>query len=513
MPRKVILIGIDGGTCRVLDPLMLDGVMPNFSQLTSEGVYGVLNAPLPPNTASGWNSIFTGVNPGKHGMPDFILYEGGQFVIARTKHRMCDSLWKIVGRRGLKCIVVNDPVTFPPEPINGIMTTGFLTPPYSSDYVYPPELKKEINKVADGYLPEVQQPLMLTKSKEAALDLIDDYATKLAKTGFHLASNYEWDVLAVIFTSTDRLQHRFWGDVPSLRRHYRLLDQYIGKFMDLAASENANIIVVSDHGFGPCRRAMYINTWLAQQGYLKVYEKKISRILRKLGITRKRILRIPGVLKLVRMGAIHKIPRNIRHTIPLRPEVVGTVDWNGSLAYQPSTSGIFLNEAILGNGLQEFRTELIDTLTSLTDPETGTPVVRKCFPREEVYWGPYTYRAPHIIVLPYEGYHIMPKITEFVFGAPLVRGIFPVTGNHRVEGIVAAGGPDIKRGLRFQGHKISWDIAPTILHLLGLPILSYMDGQVMKDLFAEGSDAATRAVKREAGLRELISLKARKLRF
>src|SRR5574341_1564863 len=154
MKKKVILLGIDGGTWRLIDRFIEEGVMPNFSYLLQKGARGTLISTVPALTLPAWTSIFTGVNPGKHGITDFLIRLNGKFELATSNYRQSESLWKIVGRSGLRSIVVNDPTTYPPEKIDGIMTTGLLTPPYSN-YANPPEIAQQINNLVGGYEPDL----------------------------------------------------------------------------------------------------------------------------------------------------------------------------------------------------------------------------------------------------------------------------------------------------------------------------------------------------------------------
>ena len=56
-----------------------------------------------------------------------------------------------------------------------------------------------------------------------------------------------------------------------------------------------------------------------------------------------------------------------------------------------------------------------------------------------------------------------------------------------MEGIFIAYGPNIRTGKEIDGVQII-DIAPTVLHLLGLPVPGDMDGRVVMEIFREGSD-------------------------
>jgi hypothetical protein len=69
----------------------------------------------------------------------------------------------------------------------------------------------------------------------------------------------------------------------------------------------------------------------------------------------------------------------------------------------------------------------------------------------------------------------------------------PKSGTHTINGVLIASGPNIRKGSSISKACI-YDVAPTILHLLGLPVPSEMDGRVLNELYELGSEAAQRVV-------------------
>ena len=66
--RKVLVIGLDGLTFDLIDPLMERGWLPHISRMRDRGYSAVLRSTVPPVSAPAWTSLITGVNPGKHGV-------------------------------------------------------------------------------------------------------------------------------------------------------------------------------------------------------------------------------------------------------------------------------------------------------------------------------------------------------------------------------------------------------------------------------------------------------------
>src|SRR5262245_44560464 len=73
-PRGLV-IGLDGACWDVLDPWLREGKLPNIARLRDAGVWGNLESVTPPLSAPAWTTAVTGVNPGRHGVLNFILVD------------------------------------------------------------------------------------------------------------------------------------------------------------------------------------------------------------------------------------------------------------------------------------------------------------------------------------------------------------------------------------------------------------------------------------------------------
>jgi len=488
---KLIIIGVDGADWRLIEPWIESGHLKNFNDLINSGTKATLISTIPPFTLPAWTSIFTGVNPGKHGITDNLIRIRRELVPAFSCYRKAPLLWKILGHHGLKSIVLNDPVTYPPEPINGIMVTGFLTPPNSHSYTFPPEIKDEVDKASGGYMPELPPAYdkLIAKDRKHAYNYIKLFARKTASLALHMINNHEWDMFNVTFTSTDRLQHFYWQDKHLLREHYNWLDSIIGKLINIASNEEANIVIVSDHGFAPIYKSVYINTILAEEGLINIRNSKLHAVMNRIGLNSENLVDFLQFLK------IHNIlsklaPELLKQTLPSKSSKPIS---NQPIAKLQTAAGIFIERALCKN-YETIRNVIIDRLLSLTD--NNKKVIAGVYKREHALWGPFIHRAPDLIAIPNEGYYLSTPIKNRVLGSP-VQSTSNIlrTGDHRIQGIFIACGPEIKDGHRLKEPLFAWDVTSTILHILGLPISSYMDGHVKKEIFKDGSAPATRSVK------------------
>src|SRR5215471_5305317 len=146
MNRKLLLVGLDGASFNVLDPLIQAGHLPTLAKLIQSGTRALLRTTFPPITAVAWSSFKTGKNPGKHGIFEFVRRDpkSDREVAVNASFRQGQSIWDILGSAGKKVIVHNFPCTYPPRQVNGILISDFMTPRDRRDYTYPRELLDEI---------------------------------------------------------------------------------------------------------------------------------------------------------------------------------------------------------------------------------------------------------------------------------------------------------------------------------------------------------------------------------
>ena len=127
------------------------------------------------------------------------------------------------------------------------------------------------------------------------------------------------------------------------------------------------------------------------------------------------------------------------------------------------------------------------------NPKTGKKIARKVYRREEIYSGKYLPEAPDLIIDQNRGTHIRGGIgvgKKDVFEEP-----YRWKAENKREGIVIASGPDIRKGEKRLGRVSILDLAPTILHLMNIPIPDDMDGRVLTEIFKQDSEPAKREVK------------------
>lgn len=152
--NKVVVLGMDGLDPNILDKLMAEGKLPNFSKLKDTGSYRRLRTSTPPESAVAWSCFITGCNPGGHGIFGFLHRDpltylpyltladskppeksvtigdrkiplGSSTIVSYLKG---NRLWNLLSKEGIPSVIIRCPVTFPPDEIQGRMLSGFGVP-------------------------------------------------------------------------------------------------------------------------------------------------------------------------------------------------------------------------------------------------------------------------------------------------------------------------------------------------------------------------------------------------
>ena len=511
---RVLVIGIDGGTFDLIRPWVDAGDIPHIAQLIAEGIHGPLESTIPPVTAPAWATFATGQNPGKHGVFDFIRPMGGDFDLVNSTSIRRPTLWHILSQARRTAGVMNVPVTYPPAPINGFAIGGMLSPT-SGGFTYPTDL---LNRYAGRLEPYRIAPLVQYKEgneAEFAADLLS-LVERRGEYALQLMADYPYDFLMFHFQATDIAQHALWKFVdsthplydaqaaarsgPILKRLYRRIDDYIGQMID-RVPDDTTVIIMSDHGFGSLHYVVNLNLLLLDQGLLHLKRGVWTRL--KTGLFRAGITPASVWHLIERTGLQNYVWHVSKST---RNKVVGKflsfddVDWSRTLAYSIGHVGqIYVNlrgrepEGIVEPGAEyeSVRQRVTDALGHLSHPKTGQPLTDRVIPCEQVAHGPHAQRSPDLHVV-LDGYRAIAFPLFATDSRIITRQIRGDSGCHRQHGILIARGPEIKSGTHVEHARIM-DLAPTILHLMELPVPESMDGRVLANALT-----TTRPVERQA---------------
>ncbi|MGH8068956.1 MAG: alkaline phosphatase family protein [Candidatus Entotheonellia bacterium] len=542
---KVLIIGLDGATFDLIKPWVETGQLPTFKHLIQEGTQAHLESTIPPITPPAWTSFMTGLNPGKHGVFNFTEYHPTDHSIryANASNRKMPTIWKLLSSLGCSVGVFNVPMTYPPEEVHGFCISGLDTPDKDSDFVYPRWLKQEIeHAVGEIYLDPRHLGYMKTDDKRdkilEALVRIENRRTQIAA---YLIKKYPVDVMMLVYTATDTVQHFFWNYMdpthpsydPSggekfrdaILKIYRTIDADMAILLD-AIPEECTVMVLSDHGGGPVSgKIIHLNQYLHELGLLAYRNGSVgspSRLLHRCISGLDGYLR--GVLSPHQKAAIARVFPTLREKWESYATALTMIDWEKTQAYclefLAFPSEIWINVAgrtphgtvQSGADYEQVIEFLIESLSNLSDMATGRRLIHKVYRKDEVYQGPYSDHAPDLMFSWWEDTGLESRKSSAGARHPSLRSYADASeeltaswsGTHRLHGILLLQGAPFRTGITLSQAHIT-DIAPTLLYLLGLPVPTEMDGRVMFEAFQEEFIALQPVRYQEGGLRMYAS--------
>jgi predicted AlkP superfamily phosphohydrolase/phosphomutase len=526
--NKVLCIGLDGATLDLIKPWIAQGKLPNLKKLMEKGAYAEMSSVIPPLSPQAWSSFMTGVNPGKHGVFGFRQQVQGRYEFEFTNSRTIKvrTLWGVLSEMGKRVIVINVPMTYPPDKVNGFMVSGMGTPGTGCDFTFPSEFKRELFQLAKDYRIHlhVWGALDRPDKRREALKALLKMTELRASVCTALMQKHPWDFFMVVFSSVDQVQHHFWkyleddrGDIEydefrnAILSVYEKNDEAIGLLLE-HIDENTTVFVMSDHGAGRFSGIkIHVDEILKREGlfFLREFEgKNFSGIQSRL---RRWLLRLLGEGKRTLTRRLSSEMKDA--VLKLFPGVQGkfatisklsAVDWPRTKVY-PGENVDFLRlnlqgelpQGVVEPGSDSKRiTDLaIKRLESLRHPQNNERLIEKVFRKEDLYHGPYVDEGPDLIIWTKDYQHaVRADLTKDDRGHVIsfaTDGSEP-SGTHRLNGILIAGGGHIKPGQQISSAHIM-DLFPTILYAMGCPIPGYCDGRVLSEIFLDGYIHSNRA--------------------
>ncbi|HEU4390565.1 MAG TPA: alkaline phosphatase family protein [Blastocatellia bacterium] len=496
---KTVIIGLDGATFDIIKPLAGDGRLPVLRRLMRDGVSAPLRSTILPNSFPGWASCTTGTSEGMHGVfSPFIKNESSYSVRAMSgRDIMTRSVWDFVTDHGGRSIVLNVPTTYPPEPLNGLMVTGMLTPAAAADFTFPASLKEDLVAAVPDYVIEPGRDP--DKHRRAA-----DFRTATEgheRAARFLMSQGDWDFFMVVFSVLDRAQHDFWADMDSshprhdpvapqefrrfIRETYQQLDSVIGTLIESLPAD-VRVLIVSDHGFCAELMEVRVNEVLAAAGLLKFKSPYTRKARATMGSLREKVRRR---LK----------PAEARGSILERKVLSGgsylsEIDWLHTRAYFAQDKGVWVNlvgrepQGIVAESrFDEVVVELRQVLLGLM--HDGDAVFERVLTRDEAFTGRHKSRLPDVVMIPRRDEYVYNERPGY---GRLIVPADSTSGTHARDGIFIAWGRGIKPATKLAPQLENADAAanlrdvgPTALYSLGLALTDDMDGRVLTQIFPE----------------------------
>ena len=459
--EKVAVIGLDCAEPSLMFDKWIDD-LPNTKRLMEAGTYGNLTSCIPPITVPAWSCMAASKDPGTLGIYGFrnrADHSYDKLSIATSLAVKEPRIWDILSTYGKQSTVVGFPGTYPiVRPINGHMITSFLTPDTTDPkitWTHPPALKNEINKLVGEYMVDVKG--FRTDDKKWLLEQIYMLNDKCFRVVRYLLNNKPWDLFWMVDMGVDRVHHGFWSSMDESHHryepgnefesaifdYYKHIDEQIGKTLECIDLDKTAVWVVSDHGCKGMVGGCMFNQWLMNEGYLHFTE-------------------------------------------PVEPNQkfdVKDIDWSGTTAWGEGGyyGRLFINvEGREPNGkvkrahYESFRNELVEKIEAIKDHQDNL-MGNKCYKPEEIY-DKVNGVSPDLVVI----FGDLRWRSVGTVGSNSIHTFENDTGpddaNHAQEGMYLYSHPSLPARGRVDSPTL-YDVAPTILTQLGLPVPANMKGK------------------------------------
>lgn len=286
MVNRNFILGIDGIPFELMDSLSDKGIMPNFKELKRSYYFKEMKSSIPHISSVSWSSIITGKNPGEHGIYGFshLIPKTYSLSYPNFNALRCKAFWH--QKSDEKHVIINVPATYPAKSLNGVHIAGFVA--LDLDKAIYPKKYLPILKNLD-YVIDIDSKLAHKQSKDILFDELLK-VLDLRKKVYHFFWNkLVWNNFMVVITSSDRFGHFLWDTYKDSKNQwhsrslqfFQKIDDFIGDIKN-KLKEHDNFIILSDHGMEEIKLAMNLNTYLEQEGFLKISEKhkNYNRILK-----------------------------------------------------------------------------------------------------------------------------------------------------------------------------------------------------------------------------------------
>lgn len=533
-PTKVLFLELDAGDKVLIRQWVEEGRLPTFKRLLQDGLVGDTVSVRGLYVGSTWPSLYTAVNPARHGIYSLLQLRTGSY-----EHQRCptgdfvrrEPFWNCLSRAGRKVAILDVPLSGISDGLNGIQTVEWVS--HDSNYgfrTWPPALKAEIEQ-SFGLHPLVGSCNAIGRTGADFKRFRDTLVSGVARKGEltrHYLGQGGWDFFMQVFTESHCVGHQCWhlhdtghpghdrdlvaaaGD--PVREVYAAIDRAIGEII-AAAGQDALIVVLAGHRMAHKFGATFL----------------LPDILTRLGVAVARAPRQqpgPSAGSLGRLDAAltwcwQHIPESIQRRLggiraglrgwidssgpsgPALPKLLSSLDPARSRCFIVdngfAVAGIRLNlvgrepQGLIRRGADAdaFCAHLTEDLMALIDADTGRPVVRNVVRTADLFEGDHLDDLPDLLVEWDDtkplgsanagnsgGSHV--RITSPKTGVIEGTNVYCRTGDHRPEGMFMALGPDIRPGKLDRTVSIM-DFAPTISEVLGVE-LPNVDGRPIAEI-------------------------------
>lgn len=493
MPNKILIIGVDGLDRELLEKYI--SFLPTFRFVRDKSPDIRMVSVFPPDSDTAWASIYTGLNPAKHGIVDFVdplernkinKKEGEYWDLEAIKGK---TFWDLASKENKRSCILFPHIAFPVWEIKGIMLN------------YNPKTG-EINIFSDQNVFFKGDNFKLQKRLPRTKFEYKKYLNKKinqVKKEFEIANRFiqmkEWDIFFFYSSALDSIKHIFWNycdpndpTYPGQNQFqnvildmYKLYDELIGKLIQ-GIDNDTVVLIISDHGHAMRPIKLFnLNEVLHQIGYLAVKSGNIATI----NNLQEKLKR--SLVDIAQKFGLRPLAQTILRIFPQIKQIYvrpSSIDFNNTMAHCTDLSGLksynyggikILKENVNDISYSNLREEIITKLKDFKNTDTNEMIFKWILKREDLYQGKFISKYPDIIFELQDDYGAGWEVNVPIFTESKSHKFFP--GSHR-------GSTPVSYILNSDSFKIIkndihlMDIAPTILDIIGVEYLpSQFDGK------------------------------------
>lgn len=508
--NRTVVIGLELGDGQLVKAWAEAGLLPFFKELIDTGSWAWLETTAEQLHISAWPCIYTGVEPGDHGV--YFTFQpapglqGYQRFHAGLYGR--PTFWSVLDQAGRRCAVLDAPYTHPEEGFGGAFVHDWGTwAHYLKPGSSPPELLRRMEKSCGRYPLGMEAndlgftPLEVADTTERLLKAI---SAKAGATCWLMQSESP-EMLFVVFGETHVAGHYLWSDqladpaqrlAPSaMLSVYQALDRAIAEIR-AAAGRDATFMVISGDSVGPNHAGWHLLPELLERlGFLVKPQAEHEGGERPKGRKLDPVKALRDLLpKDFRKNLARKLPTSLRDKLAQRVDTAD-IDWSRTRAFWlPTDLEGYIRVNLRGrepNGIvapggefEAILSELAEELGALRDANTGRPVVRNIIRTDQCFAGDRRDYLPDLVIQWDDTFPIT-AVTSPTAGTVSSQTPDSRPGTHRGPGFFVGQGPGIPLRHELQGRHIL-DLAPTLLARHGVPAPAHMRGRAWPELTVTG---------------------------
>jgi len=482
MKRKIAVIGLDGLGWNILKDILDRGYMPFLRRrILRRAICGKITSLITPDTPPTWISLSTGVNPGIHGIPQGCLIDGKNVKIVSSLDVEFPRIHHMLAFLGVKSLVYNMYLTYPPIGRSKYVT--MLIDRFSpKTIILPDNYSKMLNDYrsynAPDQWPNVHNPIL---DFDSYLESLSRGLESRINALLMLSSLSDWDLLWAEFHEPDLILHVMYHYVLSkMSNNFAKIFTLFDKLIKTLCRKVDMVFIVSDHGFASYRYKINVGRLLYELGFFKKQLSSFSCFYNTLRNAFTEILYSNYYTRHI-YGSLLKPFYKIRASNFRK----GLINGNGTTLMDNSVA--FIHPCNI-RGVVIKRPNMVDEVIKALSNMWG---MLKVLRREEVYHGPYVKRAPELLLFPHYDLGVTLSDQHSYTDLRLImKGKFY---DHHPEGIFIALSDQIISGNKNNFITIShYDIVPTILYYLDLPVPNRTDGRIIYQLMPENKTGIIR---------------------